>query len=118
MEKTINSLVAKAEASNSAVEALQFTQAALNIANALRVQADTDQQAKKSLTEFQIKHMVSRFLGWRLPENFRPDCGIHFDADAAKKMNPSNHRYEPVGTNLFDADQAEAMIRYLLEGLP
>jgi hypothetical protein len=66
----------------------------------------------------QIKHMVSRFLGWRLPDNFRPDCGIHFDPDAAKKLNPRNLRYEPNGTNLFSADQAEAMIRHLIEGLP
>lgn len=62
-----------------------------------------------------VKHMVDRFLAWRLPENFAPDCGIHFDADAAKKLNPRNARFEPVGTNLFDATQAEAMIRHLLE---
>lgn len=70
-----------------------------------------------NMTEAQIKHMVSRFLQWRLPENFSPDCGIHFDADAAKKMNPQNHRYEPVGTNLFDATQADAMVRFMIEGL-
>jgi hypothetical protein len=27
-------------------------------------------------------------------------------------------RHEPVGTNLFDAIQAEAMVRHMLEGLP
>jgi hypothetical protein len=70
------------------------------------------------MTEEQIKHMVQRFLGWKLPENFSPDCGIQFDADSAKKMNPSNSRYEPGGTNLFDATQAEAMVRYMLEGMP
>jgi len=70
------------------------------------------------LTDEQIKHMVQRFLGWRLPENFRPDCGIHFDADAAIKLNPRNGKYEPVGTNLFDAQQAEAMVRYMVEGAP
>src|SRR5206468_1984762 len=32
------------------------------------------------LTDEQIKHMVNRFLAWRLPEHFNPDCGIHFDA--------------------------------------
>ena len=69
------------------------------------------------MTDDQIKHMVERFLGWRLPENFRPDCGIHFDADAAKKLNPINHRYEPVGTNLFDYTQAETMVRHMVEGL-
>jgi hypothetical protein len=28
------------------------------------------------MTDEQIKHMVNRFLGWRLPENFQPDAGI------------------------------------------
>lgn len=70
------------------------------------------------MTEEQIKHMRDRFLWWKLPENFAPDCGIHFDADAAKKLNPQNHRYEPVGTNLFDAQQAEAMVRFMVEGMP
>lgn len=73
---------------------------------------------ERTMNEAQIKHMVNRFLMWRLPEDFRPDCGINFDADAAKKMNPLNHRYEPVGTNLFSADQATAMVQYMIEGMP
>lgn len=32
------------------------------------------------LTDKQIKHMVDRFLGWRLPKNFSPDAGISFKA--------------------------------------
>ena len=74
--------------------------------------------AKLPLTEKQIKHMVDRFLGWRLPEDFNPDCGTQFDADAAKKLNPRNARYEPTGTNVFDAQQATAMVRYMIDGLP
>lgn len=70
------------------------------------------------MNEQQIKHMVDRFLQWRLPEDFNPDCGIHFDADAAKKLNPNNHRYEPVGTNVFTADQAEVMVRHMIKDLP
>jgi hypothetical protein len=70
------------------------------------------------MSDTDIKHMVDRFLMWRLPENFRPDCGIHFDADAAKKLNPQNARYEPVGTNLLDATQADAMVRFMIDGLP
>ena len=66
----------------------------------------------------QIKHMVDRFLWWRLPENFSPDCGIQFDADAAKNLDPRNLRYEPVGTNLFDATQADAMVRHMIDGMP
>lgn len=69
------------------------------------------------MTEDQIKHMVDRFLGWKLPEDFAPDCGISFDANAAIKLNPRNGKYEPIGTNLFTATQADAMVRYMLEGL-
>lgn len=64
-----------------------------------------------------VKHMVNRFLGWKLPKDFAPDAGISFDPTYNKWMdNPP--RWEPVGTNLFTATQAEAMVRYMLEGLP
>lgn len=67
------------------------------------------------LTDAQIKHMVDRFLGWRLPENFTPDCGISFKASCNENTAyPSKH--EPTGTNLFSATQAEAMVRYMIEG--
>jgi hypothetical protein len=68
-------------------------------------------------TEVQIKHMVQRFLGWKLPEQFKPDNGISFDPIMNKGHSFESKR-EPSGTNLFDASQAEAMIRYLIEGLP
>lgn len=68
---------------------------------------------KTALSEDQIKHMVDRFLQWRLPANFNPDAGISYkrpnylpEVDAT-----------PVGTNLFDAQQAEAMVRFMVEGL-
>lgn len=41
---------------------------------------------EKPMTEEQIKHMRDRFLYWKLPANFAPDCGIHFDALAGVKM--------------------------------
>jgi hypothetical protein len=75
-----------------------------------------------ALTEAQIKHMVSRFLGWRLPETFHPDNGIsftpEFNAEYMASLGKPPMRHDPVGTNLFDADQATAMVRYMLEGLP
>lgn len=57
------------------------------------------------------EEMVSRFLGWRLPNDFAPDAGI--------KFTPSNHpdamtHLWPVGTNLFNADQARAMLEHVL----
>lgn len=62
-----------------------------------------------------ISHMVNRFLGWRLPENFNPDAGISFTPCFNEHLtHPTRH--QPTGTNLFDATQAEAMVRYMVEG--
>ena len=69
------------------------------------------------MTDAQIKHMVDRFLGWRLPENFTPDAGISFKPTFNDHL-PVPMKHEPTGTNLFDATQADAMVRYLVEGLP
>jgi hypothetical protein len=69
------------------------------------------------MTNEQIKHMVDRFLGWKLPENFNPDGGLYFEP-YGNLGTPREYRREPVGTNLFDATQAEAMVRYMLNGLP
>jgi len=69
------------------------------------------------MTEEQIKYMVNRFLGWKLPEHFRPDDGIGF-APIGRKGTQFERRREPTGTNLFDADQATAMVRYVIEGIP
>ena len=69
------------------------------------------------MTDEQIKHMVDRFLKWRLPEGFCPDGGISFKATFNEHTaHPMKH--EPVGTNLFDATQAQAMVRHMIEGLP
>ena len=67
------------------------------------------------LTEAQIKYMTNRFLGWSIPKDFNPDAYIDF--------KPSEHQKSgvhpwPVGTNLLDAVQAKALVRYLVEGLP
>jgi hypothetical protein len=62
----------------------------------------------------QIKHMVDRFLSWRLPENFNPDGGISY----TRPNYAPNVEATPSGTNLFDVTQAEAMVRHMIEGLP
>lgn len=69
------------------------------------------------MTDAQIKHMVDRFLGWRLPEDFSPDAGISFEPEFNKHM-PVPMKNEPIGTNLFDCTQAEAMVRHMVEGMP
>jgi hypothetical protein len=71
---------------------------------------------KPVMGDAQIKYMVDRFLGWRLPENFNPDGGISFKPDYNEHTAyPAKH--EPIGTNLFDAMQAEQMVRYLVDGI-
>ena len=68
------------------------------------------------MTEAQIQHMVDRFLGWRLPKPWNPDNGISY-ARPNYAHPPADHDW-PVGTNLFDATQADAMVRYMIESLP
>lgn len=87
---------------------------------ALAVISLTNELARReraTLTDAQIKHMVDRFLGWRLPENFNPDGGINFKKTFNEHtVHPMKH--EPSGTNLFDATQADAMVRYIVDGMP
>lgn len=68
------------------------------------------------MNDKQIKKMVDRFLQWKLPEDFHPDAGISFKS-TYNEHTKHPARYEPIGTNLFTATQAEQMIRYMLEGL-
>ncbi len=65
------------------------------------------------LNDAQIKQMVDRFLTWKLPEDFAPDCGISFERVSCKGT-PHEFHFAPVGTNLFTAAQAEAMVRHML----
>jgi len=55
--------------------------------------------------------MVTRFLGWHLPQDFAPGAGISF--------TPSRDPLcWPVGTDLFNDPQARAMLEYVLQGAP
>lgn len=53
--------------------------------------------------------MVGRFLGWKLPLNFRPDCGVSIDTEVAGRNG------WPSGTNLLTAEQAKAMLEHILQ---
>lgn len=64
----------------------------------------------------EIEQMVSRFLAWRLPRPWNPDNGISYQRPAY--AHPPTDSDWPTGTNLFDATQAEAMIRHMLGILP
>ena len=66
------------------------------------------------MTNEQIKHMVDRFLCWKLPADFSPDAGITY---TRPNYSPAVDA-TPCGTNLLNATQAEAMIRHWVEGMP
>ena len=70
------------------------------------------------MTDDQIKHMASRFLGWRLPEDFHPDAGISFKPTFNDHMPFGPQKHNPSGTNLFNFTQAVEMVRYMAEGMP
>lgn len=55
-----------------------------------------------------IQRAVDRFLSWKLPVAFAPDCHITFDHDKALDGT------WPIGTNLLHAGQAREMIEHLL----
>lgn len=62
-----------------------------------------------------VNAMVSRFLGWKLPTDFAPDAGITFKPNANEDSPIElQYKHEPTGTNLFHAEQVEAMLRYVI----
>jgi hypothetical protein len=60
-----------------------------------------------------LAQFVSKFLGWKLPETFSPDCYITFDREKAKANNGW-----PIGTNLLTASEALAMFEQVLADDP
>lgn len=106
----VNDLIDKAAKADDCDAAMRFSQAALNAAHASQVL-----ESGPDDTDALVKHMVDRFLSWRLPEDFHPDCGISFKA-AHGEGTAYPDKYEPVGTNLFTATQATAMVRHMLDG--
>ena len=58
--------------------------------------------------------MVERFLCWRLPKDFTPDCGVSFKPPARPYEEAA---WWPVGTNLLTAVQAKEMFETILEGV-
>lgn len=68
-----------------------------------------------------IDKMVERFLSWKLPVDFLPDGGVKFsrrykDGIFIKnlELNPEDPSW-PIGTNLFTANQARAMIEHMMD---
>ena len=61
-----------------------------------------------------IDGMVNRFLGWKLPQHFYPDCYVRFDRE---KASQSPHGW-PTGTNLLTAKQARKMFEHVMASTP
>jgi len=74
--------------------------------------AELEAEADAPAREDGLRKAVDKFLAWKLPEDFHPDCGISFDGRG--KDARGYDKGWPVGTNLFTADQALAMFRYCL----
>lgn len=110
----IESMLAKAAEADRSDEAMRFSQAAVNAANALSQIGYIRTTFGEKPEKFDIDAMVSRFLGWKLPENFSPDNGISFEAAYTSPTGFTGGRRYPVGTNLFTATQAKEMIRHIL----
>lgn len=56
------------------------------------------------------KAAADKFCGWKLPQDFYPDCHISFDRE---KASTQPHSW-PIGTNLLTHAQAQAMFEHCL----
>lgn len=74
-------------------------------------------QSVSSKKQRQVEHMTGRFLQWRLPDDFSPDGGISFKP-TFNENTAFPMKAEPVGTNLLNAEQAKAMLLFMMEGMP
>lgn len=62
-----------------------------------------------------IDEMVNRFLCWKLPADFSPDCGISFKRESDYEHPEFGRtKYEPTGTNLLTAEQAKNMFTHCI----
>lgn len=155
-KQQVETLIAKASAANDSGDAMRFSQAALNAANAacsvaaisdgptsvMTIEGRNIDEAAKCVEEMgdeelllrakhdpdlfrhialgyrasklsppsdgEIQRMAERFLNWRLPDNFNPDCGIGFDKSRIHLQS------WPTGTNLIGYTEALAMVRHMV----
>lgn len=57
-----------------------------------------------------IKAAADKLMGWKLPQDFYPDCHISFDRE---KASQSPHGW-PTGTNLLHHQQAQDMFKHCI----
>lgn len=65
------------------------------------------------MNDLTAKNMAEKLTGWKLPQDFSPDCFISFDRERA-----SANGSWPTGTNLLTVAQAEKMFSYVLDAPP
>jgi hypothetical protein len=58
-----------------------------------------------------IKAAADKLMGWKLPNDFCPDCYISFDREKASTQVGGSW---PIGTNLFHHQQAQDMFKHCL----
>ena len=61
-----------------------------------------------------VDEMVNNFLCWKLPKYFAPDAGISFRPTTPYEEDKYGNSGWPIGTNLFTAEQAREMIKFML----
>lgn len=61
-----------------------------------------------------MKLMIDRFLSWKLPKDFGPDCGISFNPTKPYEGDKFGNSWWPIGTNLLHAGQVKEMLEYVL----
>jgi hypothetical protein len=62
--------------------------------------------------------MVTRFLSWKLPQDFHPDAGISFTPYDPPEYPQMREQCWPIGTNLLTATQARAMLEHVVGNPP
>lgn len=79
-----------------------------------REHVSTPAKTAESAAKIHITNeMVNRFLSWPLPPDFAPDGGISFQRESGYDHPEFGRtKAKPIGTNLFTAIQARAMLEH------
>lgn len=68
----------------------------------------------ETLRNLNVDELANVFMGWKLPDDFAPDCGISFKKVHAYIPASGPQVFNPIGTNLFTLQQAKQMFDYVI----
>ena len=105
LSTAISALIKRAEDAERLLAETRAQLAKLSINKTIN-RLGQDEEGYLVVKNTELEQMVSRFLSWKLPEDFAPDCHISFDKGRTSQLPHS----WPIGTNLLDARQAKAML--------